>query len=186
MSEWMKERICEKCGKKFTLKEHGHPGAWTASEFLERRTKDRAKNGDYLAIDYCPDCKGKVFDDLVTAIVKENEEAFQNLKWWKLWPWWKYGTLIKIVSIIYGLSIGTTYYLYSLYLSNDRRLFIVLTYIAAIPYAWFISNHFLFRKFGSVMTKKKFDFEIPALIIGHIFALLVYAIAVLVFGDPNT
>lgn len=53
MSEWTKERRCEKCGATFTLEQHGHEGAKVAAESLERGTAP-VEGADYFAVRFCP------------------------------------------------------------------------------------------------------------------------------------
>jgi hypothetical protein len=88
MSEWTKLRKCEKCGKTFSLSDHGHPGARMSAEILERGEKfSGGSDCDPWAVLQCPTCaKGTKLGALADVLreVKREEEPLK-----KRWQFWK-------------------------------------------------------------------------------------------------
>lgn len=80
MSEWEKTRICKKCSKEFTLREHGHPGARAAADALERG-KGYDSSANYMSVQLCSECAGKVIGESIAAEIMRQQRVREKWGW---------------------------------------------------------------------------------------------------------
>ena len=188
MTEWTKVRSCEQCGTNFTLKDHGHPGAWEAAEYLEAKIKGKKKSGksaDFFSVANCPPCSGKIVRTIMEDLIKKQMEIRKNLRWWKIWNY--YDIIFGLIpTIVVGVTLGITFYLWELYGATKKIIYLILTYLACFPFAFFLVRFFWGRRFFAKTLKSNSERyrDRANLIFSIILGIICYNLFILIFGNP--